>query len=140
MTASVSTLARSSGATRPSREMNLSMLCLAERAHIDKMAGYRRRRRHRRTDEMRAAAGTLTAFEIAIGSRCATFARRQLIFVHAQAHRAPGLAPFEAGFDEDLVEAFLFRLPLHEARTRHHHCKLHIAGDFAPAGDRRSRA
>jgi hypothetical protein len=45
----------------------------------------------------------------------------QLVGVHGQAHRAARLAPFEAGGDEDLVEALGLGLRLHEARARHDH-------------------
>src|SRR6185369_12046939 len=114
MTASVSTLARSSGATRPSREMNLSMIFfLRQRAHIDKMTGNRSRGGHRRAHEMRAPARTLAPLEIAIGRRRAALAGRQLVLVHAKAHRAPRLAPFETRCNENLVEPFLFSLTFH---------------------------
>ena len=53
---------------------------------------------------MRAAAAALAAFEVAVRGRGAAFAWRQLVGVHGKAHRAAGIAPFEAGADEDLVE------------------------------------
>ena len=37
-------------------------------------------------------------------------ARLQTIRVHRQAHRAARLTPFKTGFEEDLVQAFLFSL------------------------------
>ena len=47
--------------------------------------------------------------------------RLQLVGVHAEAHRAAGLAPLEARRLEDLVEAFGFGLRLHEAGARNDH-------------------
>ena len=41
--------------------------------------------------------------------------------VHGEAHRAARLAPFEAGGEEDLVEALGLGLLLHQARARHDH-------------------
>src|SRR5688572_13910175 len=109
MIASVSTLARSSGATSPSSRMNFSM-CLAEASDIDEMACDRSRGSHDRADEMRPAALPLASFEIAVRSRRAAVSRQKLVVVHAEAHRAARLAPFETGCGEDLVEAFLLRL------------------------------
>src|SRR6186713_2447246 len=122
MTASVSTLARSSGATSPSREMNLSMIFfLRQRTHIDKMTGNCSGGGHRRAHEMRASTSTLAPLEIAIGSRRAALAWRQLVLVHAEAHRATRLTPFETRCNENLVEPFLFSLTFHQPGTRHHH-------------------
>src|SRR5262249_55991714 len=40
---------------------------------------------------------------------------------HGEAHGAAGLAPFEARFEEDLVEPFRLGLLLHQAGARHDH-------------------
>jgi hypothetical protein len=53
--------------------------------------------------------------------------------VHRQAHRAAGLAPFEAGFGEDAVEPFGFCLPLDEAGARHDQRLLDAGVDPAAA-------
>ena len=53
---------------------------------------------------MGAAALALAALEVAVGRRRAALPRRQLVGVHAQAHRAAGVAPFGAEVAEDLVE------------------------------------
>ena len=65
---------------------------------------------HLRTDEMRAPTAALAAFEVAIAGGGATLAGRKNVGIHAQTHGAAGLAPVEAGFDEDFVEAFGFGL------------------------------
>ena len=45
----------------------------------------------------------------------------ELVGVHRQAHAAAGFAPFEAGFFEDAVEAFLLGLLLHLAAAGNDH-------------------
>src|SRR5437868_6140851 len=95
---------------------------------VDKMPGDRRRRRHCRRDQMRAAFKTLAALEIAVRGRGTALFGPELVGVHRKAHRAARLAPFEAGLDENLVEAFGFRLLLHDAGARHDH-RVEIAVD-----------
>ena len=56
---------------------------------------------------------------------------RELVGVHRQAHRAPGLAPLEAGGGEHLVEALGLGLGLHLHRARHHQRAHAVA---APCG------
>src|SRR5262245_13183146 len=94
ITASVSTWARSSGATRPSCRMNFSML---EAPHVHEMTGHRGSGRHRRADEMGARARPLPSLEIAVGGGRDAIAGRSQVVVHAEAHRAARLAPLEAG-------------------------------------------
>src|ERR1700721_4086241 len=77
---------------------------------VDKMPGDRGGRGHGRRDQMGTALETLPSLEIAVRGRGAAFFRRQLVGVHREAHRAARFAPCEAGLDEDLVEAFGFRL------------------------------
>src|SRR6202051_4475414 len=103
---------------------------------IDEMAGDCPGRRHRGRHQMGAALKTLAAFEIAVRGRGAALFRVELVGIHRKAHRAARLAPFEAGLDEDLVEAFGFRLLLHKAGAGHDHgievavdC---LAGDYFP--------
>ena len=50
--------------------------------------------------------------------RGAALARLQPVVVHGEAHRAAGLAPFEAGVEEDVVEALGLGLRL-DHRARH---------------------
>src|SRR5213594_2163771 len=99
---SVSTLARSSGATRPVKTVNRSIES-SPLANVDEMAGDRRRCGHLRAHKMGPAAGALTALEIAVRSRSTPLARIEPVRVHAQAHRTPGLPPFEPGVLEDPV-------------------------------------
>src|SRR5690348_8440768 len=70
---------------------------------------------------MRAPAITLPAFEVAIGRRGTTLARRELVGIHRQAHGAARLAPFEASRREDLVQALGLGLLLHETRAWNDH-------------------
>ena len=106
-------------------------------ADIDEVARDRRRRRHLRADEVRAAARPLPPLEVAVRGRGAALARQQDVRVHAQAHRAAGVAPLEARVDEDLVEALLLRLRLHQARARHHHRAAPCVATCLPAHDLR---
>src|SRR4051794_3472048 len=85
---------------------------------------------HLGTDQVRAAAAALAAFEVAVRGRGAPLARLEDVGVHAQAHRATRLAPLEAGLLEDPVEALLLRLGLHLLGAGHHH-RPHGAGDPA---------
>jgi hypothetical protein len=61
---------------------------------------------HGRAHEVRDRAAALAPLEIAVGRRCAAHAGRQHVVVHRQAHRAAGLAPFEARGPEALREPF----------------------------------
>src|SRR5258707_5976970 len=66
---SVSTLARSSGATRPFSKVNLSIS--SPLANVDEVPGDRGRRGHLRAHEVGPAAGALAALEIALRLRTA---------------------------------------------------------------------
>jgi len=68
-------------------------------------------------NQMRAAAGTLAAFEVSVARRGRSFARLELIGIHRQAHAAARLSPFETGFDEDLIESFFLGLLLDQTGT-----------------------
>ena len=76
---------------------------------------------------MRAAAGALAAFEVAVRRRRAALARLEPVVVHREAHRAARLAPLEAGVAEDAVEPLGFGLRLHEPGARHDHRELDVA-------------
>src|SRR5260370_1509282 len=86
---------------------------LKQLADVDQVAGHRGRGRTRGAHEVRAAAGALPAFEVAVAGRRASLAGRQDVRVHAQAHRAPGVAPLETRGLEDRVEALVFGRTLH---------------------------
>src|SRR5882672_10511907 len=109
---SVSTLARSSGATRPFSTVNLSIS--SPLANVDEVPGDRGRRGHLRAHEVSPAARALSALEIAVRSRSAALARLEPVRVHAQAHRAAGFPPLEPGVLEYPVKAFVLRLRLDE--------------------------
>ena len=55
---------------------------------------------HGGADQVGATAGPLAALEVAVARRGAALAGRQDVGVHAQAHRATGIAPVEAGVAE----------------------------------------
>src|SRR3990167_6939655 len=140
---SVSTLARSSGATRPVcwvKAFIVSSLGLDQFAHIDKTAGHRSSGSHRRADQVSTATSALPAFEVAVGGGGAMFATAPLVRVHRQAHGTAWLAPLKAGLDKDVVQTFLFRLGFDQTGTRHHHCLLDGAGNLAALGDLSSSA
>src|SRR5215469_12026346 len=88
---------------------------------VNKVPDDRGRRGHLRRNKVRASAASLTALEVAVRRRSAALARRKDVRVHAQAHGAARLAPIEAGFLEDAVEAFLLGLSLDLLRARDHH-------------------
>src|ERR1700687_3030206 len=89
---------------------------------------------------MRATAGALPALEVAVRRRRASLAGSEDVRVHAQAHRAPGVAPLEARVAEDAIEALALGLRLHEHRAGHDECAYagpHLAATHDAAGDRR---
>src|SRR4029453_3895383 len=94
---------------------------LAPLPHVHEMAGDRGGCRHRRRDEVGATLVALAALEIAVRGRGTALAGSELVGVHREAHGAAGLAPLEAGFEEDLVEPFRLGLLLHQAGARHDH-------------------
>src|SRR5687768_3462805 len=88
---------------------------------------------------MRAAAFALSALEVAIRRRSAAFAGAQDIRIHAQAHRAAGLAPLESGVLEHAVESLLLGLSLDQHRARHNH-RAHAGCNALAPHDLRRRA
>src|SRR4051812_760 len=68
---------------------------------------------------MRPRTGALAADEVAVRGRDRPGAGRHALAVGGDAHRAPGLAPAEAGFTEQLVETFGLRFALYSFRARH---------------------
>src|SRR5688500_15692708 len=89
-------------------------------ADIGEVALDRRRGCHRRAHQVRAPAASLPAFEVAIARRRTALAFAEDVVIHAEAHRAARLAPFEAGLGKDAIEAFTLRVSLHLLRARHH--------------------
>ena len=113
---SVSTSARSSTAARAVTRRNGFML-LADGLRVDEVAGESGGGGEGRADEVRAPALPLAALEVAVRRRRAALARLKDVRVHAQAHRAAGAAPLEAGGREDPVEALVLRLLLDAGRA-----------------------
>src|SRR5271156_4825592 len=100
------------------------------------MPGDRRRRRHRGTHQMSAAALALASLEVAIRRAGASLARRKYVGVHREAHAASGLAPLEAGLGENAIEAEALRLQLDLLRSRHDH-SVHARRDMLALDDPR---
>src|SRR5258708_32631220 len=112
MMMSVLTFCRISGAALASRTVKASMVCLPvsdrtpiKSTNIGDVAGDGGGRGHRRTRQVRAPARPLPADEVAVGGRDAALAGCDRVAIHRQAHRAAGLAPIEAGGEEDAVHA-----------------------------------
>src|SRR5260221_3196265 len=84
-------------------------------ADVDEVARDCRGRGHDRADQVRAAVFALAALEIAVGGAGAALVRRQNVGVHADAHAAARVAPFEPGVGENFVEAFVLCLRLDAA-------------------------
>src|SRR5262245_37860066 len=74
-----------------------------------------------RRGEERSAALALATLEVAVAGADRVLARRQLVAVHRDAHRAAGLAPLGTGVLEDLGEALLLGLAFHLVRARDDH-------------------
>src|SRR5436190_3171912 len=107
---SVSTLDRRSGSARPMCVVNWSMSAdpfSVEVSRCGKVSGHGGRRRDQRRDEMRPPSLALAAFEVAIGCRRAPLTRRQLVGVHAEAHRTAGPSPLGTGLLEHNVETLV---------------------------------
>src|ERR1700736_3931985 len=83
---------------------------------------------HYWTDQMCAAVFALAAFEIAIGGAGGALVRRENVRVHAYAHAATCVAPFETGGGENFIEAFFFGLGFDAAGTGDNQRLLDIAG------------
>src|SRR4051795_13624709 len=83
---------------------------------------------------MRAPAAALAALEVAVRGRGAALARGEDVRVHAQAHRAAGRAPVEAGVPEDRVQALLLGLRADLLGAGDDH-RAHAGRDLAPAHD-----
>src|SRR5213594_3530126 len=97
------------------------MVPSVEFPNVDQMTGDGGRGRHRRTDEVGAAATSLPSLEVPVAGRGAPFARPKDVRIHAEAHRAAGVAPLEAGFAKQRIETLRLGLPLHARRPRHDH-------------------
>src|SRR5688500_12260997 len=90
-------------------------------------------RGHRRAHQVRAPARALAALEVAVRGGGAALALLEAVGVHAEAHRAARLAPFEAGVAEDAVEPFALGLLLDQPGTGNHQGKLDVGSNAAAA-------
>src|SRR3546814_14919741 len=91
---------------------------LAKVADVDEMASYGSSGGHGRADQVRAPALPLAAFEVAVRRRRATLFGLETVGIPGQAHRTAGLAPFEAGLDEEFVQPFVLGLRIGRAYCR----------------------
>src|SRR5215469_10707659 len=76
----------------------------AELARIRHAPAHGAGRGSERAGEQRAGAGALAALEVAVAGADGVLASPDDIAVHAEAHRATGLAPLGARFEEHPVE------------------------------------
>src|SRR5690606_2579513 len=103
MMASVSTLAASSGTTRPVCWVNFSamIVSLFQAANIGEMAGDCRSGGHCRADQMGTPTTALTAFKVTVTGRGTTLAGVQAVVVHGRTHGAARQAPLAASVDHN---------------------------------------
>src|SRR5215472_11004159 len=141
MMTSVSTSARSIGATNPFSTVNFSISgFLSPLAHVDEMPCDRGGSGHLGAHEVRAPSGALPAFEVAVRRRRRALAGLETVGVHRQAHRAARVTPLEPGVAEHAVQALLLGLRLDQPGPRHHHRKPDVRGDTPSAHYRSRRA
>ena len=110
--------------TREVKVVNGSMVCLhstySNGARIGDLAGDGGGGGGERAGQEGAPAFALAAFEVAVAGADRVLAGLELVAVHGDAHAAARFAPFGAGFFEDLVQTFGFRLAFDLLRARHH--------------------
>src|SRR5580704_5973215 len=109
----VSIFGISSGAATAVRTVNGCITASRQLSHVGEPAEYRGGRHHRRAHDVGQCTAALPAFEIAVGGRGAALAGRNQLAVRTVAHRAPRIAPLKPGIEENAVETFGLRLPLH---------------------------
>src|SRR3954465_15062495 len=119
--------------------VSMAFIGSAPVADVDEVALDGGRRGHLRADEVGAPAAALASLEVAVRGRGAALAGLEDVGVHAQAHRAAGRAPVEAGRLEDLVEPLGLGLGAHGLRAGHDH-RVHALGDLAALDERGGRA
>src|ERR1051325_3747676 len=112
---SVSTLTRGRAATRPACRMKAS----CPPPDVDEVPGDAGGGGHGGTHQVGAATAPLAALEVAVLRRRAALAARQDVRVHAEAHRAPRIAPLEPRLPEHPVQSLGFGLCLDLLRPRH---------------------
>src|SRR3954452_24355779 len=110
--------------------VSMAFIGSAPVADVDEVALDGGRRGHLRADEVGAPAAALAPLEVAVRGRGAALAGLEDVGVHAQAHRAAGAAPVEAGGAEDLVEPLGLGLGGHRLGARDDH-RVDVAGHLA---------
>src|SRR3954470_2100105 len=88
---------------------------------------------------MRAPAGPLSTFEVAVRGGSRALAGMQDVRVHAETHRAPCAAPLGTGTTKDVVESFRLGGNLHRHRPWYDE-HPHALGDLASVEDARGGA
>src|SRR5882672_10438621 len=134
MMTSVSMLPRMMGAAIAVRVLNGFGMSAPHRSHVGDGAGDGGRGRTCRACQMGTRPRALAADEIAVGGRDRTLTGSNRFTVGGKAHRASGLAPFEAGIGKDLVQPFGDRIALDRLRARHDP-GTDAGGDLAAARD-----
>src|SRR5699024_8749934 len=71
-------------------------------------------------DQVSASTRALAAFEVTVRGRCRALPWFELVRVHAQAHGTTRGAPLSTELEEDLIQAFIFRLLFHNLGGWHH--------------------
>src|SRR5215218_7814551 len=116
---SVSTLLRRSGTPMPVCVVKASTSGLLDGLEVGgraQRAANRRRGGHGNRHQMGPAALALPSLEVPVGRGGAALLGRELVGVHAQAHRAAGTAPLASCLLEDQVEALVLGLQPHPDR------------------------
>ena len=75
---------------------------------------------------MSSSSLSLSSFKVPVGSGCTTFPGSEPVIIHRQTHGTARLTPFETCLDENLVQAFLFRLLLDQPGTGNDHGQLDV--------------
>lgn len=104
-------------------------------AHVGQLANDGGGGSHGGGHEVSATPGTLATLEVTVGGTGTAFLGRENVGVHAQAHGAAGLTPFEARVREDLVKAFGLGLLLNQTRAGDDHGTLDVGGDLLAANN-----
>src|SRR5699024_12323527 len=84
------------------------------------MASHRSRCCDQWGDQVSASTRALAAFEVTVRGRCRALPWFEQVRVHAQAHGTTRGAPLSTELEEDLIQAFIFRLLFHNLEVWHH--------------------
>lgn len=104
-------------------------------AHVSQLADDGGGGSHGGGHQVGATAVTLATFEVTVGGTGAAFLGGENVGVHAQAHGATSLTPFEAGVSENLVEAFGLGLLFDKTGAGNDHGTLDVGGNLLAANN-----